>query len=349
MVILLVGVLFRSSALAVSFGPMEESSLFINPLFLTPVAMVVLILLMEIAMVEDLPGLRRGVMAFSPVLLLPGLTGSVLPLQESLVSDIEATIAQPALISGWCLVIVFMYFFQRGVVGSRVAVSVTMAILSVPTSESVLFAGRANEILILLSALPFLVELTAAITKRKSQPEWISSGLFGGFWVGILASYQFSPDSSFVIGCFATLTWCLIIGLIFDSALMALVRQCCAVGLGAATTILTLTTIFQGQISWAACLAAWIIFAVSVLYFMKTHRSGWKRISQYNGLVALVIQLNLFRDSLTPLIDTRQSLAIGGGVLFFLIGVLITSIKAGALTRLRENWSKPRPTLIPGF
>lgn len=352
-VILFVAILFRSSALAVSFGPMADNSLFLSPLFYLPLVLVLLVLLLEMAFAEGLEGMKSGVLFCSPVLLLMGWGAEALQFQSALLEGISTGIAKPIVISAWCLIGFLGYCFQRGLVSCRLAASVSIAFASFSTSQSPVIESLplvSGWTLPIIAAIPMVIEVTYAATgKQQTEFGWISSGAFAGFWTMTLFYGTYGIELSLVMGWIGTIGFWLVAGLFFDTERMKLIRSVCGISLGVGMVALLGLTVTDRLNSLAAGLLSTGALLIALVYWRVSRRRGWKGLALFNGASCLMVQVTLLRGSLFQVLADSQNLMLLGGVLCFGFGALITMIKAGAFSGFKTGWNRPAQSWIPGF
>lgn len=333
-VVLFVAVIFRSNALAISYGPAVETGLFLNPLFFAPLMFVALILLMEIALVENQAGLRIGLLLVSPAVVCLGPLAHELPFQVSLVQAIEQSIGSATVIVGWGLVLLLLCFYRRGVGGARIAMSLTMMMLSAPTASSTWLQGYPSAV-VLLAAFPFLMELSAAIVKRNSVVEWITTSLFFGILISCIA-HRFDPESALLFGIVAGASSALAVGLFFETVLMKVVRSLVALTLGLAMLTLTWQAVFD-QVNFVATTLLTVgMTLISVLYWRLTHRTGWQKLAIWNGALSMVAFVGMFKYEMSHINISDAAWPVIAGSFFFTVGVAITCVKAGAMEKIRS-------------
>jgi hypothetical protein len=309
-----------------------------EPFLLLPIALAILILVVQSDAPQKPTSRTYWAMGIAPAMLVCGVGRdgmTHLPIQADLQMYFGSaeTIALAALIGFYFLV------WIRGAKGSELAIAATLLALcglsDLPeVAEAVGFRHW------MYAGLASLVTLMICLRDQRSDRKWLAFTMVGAATI-VMAGHEYQRiiPASIVAATFATIAM-MTIGALLETPLAAMLRQIAAGLLVTAAIAVVAWHVFRtpGILSLVALA---VMSAATIFYLLVVKRLGWLGVfavqaACFIGLLGYSgVDSGSLRGSNWP---------IPSGLLCFVIGLTITSIKTGAYRKLRSRLPR-QPTL----
>lgn len=336
----------RTHAIWMSFGFLGKGVTF-EPMLLLPILAALLILFCEAGIGLRRPGICRGTLLATPLLLLCGLSGSGmthLPIQ-SFIAD--------WLGSGWTVAIltvsaVFLYMTMREIPGAVFGVPATILLAG--------FTAPLPDVAESVGLQPWMVILFGAAILywtvfRLLPPDWLWASLAGIVAAAIAIAgrnYGLGREGYIAAAFFAWVSM-MVLGAVFRTELAEFLRVMAAALIVIGCGIAIYQFVFQDQ-RWPVITAMMSGAIVALGYMWLVRRSGWI----YVAALQAIVMAGLIGYSGVRAGALRQfNWPISSGVACFFAGIAITASKTSFYARARERravQAKDKPRLLePGL
>lgn len=325
-VVVLAGI--RSHAIWMSFGFMGAPVTF-EPFLLLPIALAILILIVESDSRDQATQRSYIAMATAPALLLGGISrGGLthLPIQ----ADLQAYFGSALTIALVMLVGFYLYLLRRRVSGSEYAVVATLLVLcgfgDLP--EVAEAAGLRHW---MFAAVASLFTLVMCLWQRTSDRKWLAFATVSVITILMAGNaYDHMKLASIAAAIFAAISM-LAIGACFHTQLAIFLRQLAAAVLIASAGGIVLWHVSESP-GWISLLSLAGLSLVSIVYMQIVRRLGWLYV--FTIQTACLLGIMGWDSHLTGSLN-QGNWPIRSGLICFVIGLTITSAKTGIHRRLR--------------
>ncbi|MGI9470858.1 MAG: hypothetical protein ACR2NZ_04965 [Rubripirellula sp.] len=340
--ILIIMASIRSHAIWMSFGFLGAPVRF-EPFLLLPIGLAVLVLLVE----SEHPYRRRGrtylAMLVAPLLLLCGIGHdgmTHLPIR----SDLQLYFGSAETLSLIAIAAFYSYVWARGERGSEFCVTCTLLALA--------FFGDVPEVATNVGFQPWMyggiacvLMLWSCFKNLSGDHLWLGLATIATLTILIAGrDYDRVWESAWMAaGC--AVASMLMIGAYFDTEIGAFLRQSAAwlMMLGAIALVGWHITRMPGWITYGSLSA---LAVSSIAYLRIVRRTGWLYVFAVQ-MASLLIAVSWAGYESKVIVES--SWPIQSGLVCFVIGLSITSVKSGFCQRLRGQLPRRSSRYRPGF
>ncbi|QDT09997.1 hypothetical protein [Planctomycetes bacterium K23_9] len=343
---------FRSHAIWISFGSLRGPIQF-EPLLLMPLLLAVVALLMEDAIAKGKHQRVRSIVSLSPLLLVCGINRFA-----------EAGLAQQhysfdAGLQRWggsgmtvALLIGLFFYFYAWLRGVQVALSLlTLGFFALAV------VGREPDVLSEIHFQSWWMSVVACgiwflRCRKRNATEWSWIGLAALASAPFVLAGQQRGQVPIAIGLAiaSSVLILMFIGWRFDTVFAYKIRCWVAslIAVGGIAAVLHHCFVTQSDAMSPALLAAMVWLAI---YGVAVRRMNWFFLAAGLGVAAVVTSTLLTRQTMEFTRVAHQHWQLKTGLLFFFVGVLVTSSKTIAFRRLRHRarMAKRRRGFVRGF
>lgn len=331
--ILIVLAAIRAHAIWMSFGFIGAPVQF-EAFLLLPIALAVLVLFVESDSHSPQPVRAYWAMGLAPLLLLcgignEGMTNLPIRFELSLIFGSAQTLVLV------CLVTFYVYTWTKGLWGSTFALTTTLMAMCV-LSDLPQAAQDAGVHYWMLGLCASLIALAVAVMGTQRDYQWLVFSIIATITILMAGdAYQDMSTAGIASGVFA-IAACMTIGACFTTELATLLRQVSAFALSIAGL---------GFMGWhlsrnPANLALYSLAGLALLslvYLLVVRRKGWLLVLASQSLCLLAVFCwNLIQSGASG----QLNWSLQSGLLCFVIGVTITTVKSGAHQHLRRGLPK---------
>lgn len=321
----------RSHAIWMAFGSFYGAISF-EPFLLLPIALAILILIVELARRLHFDDPCYVAMLCAPAMLLSaynrnGLTD--LAIQRQLQDHAGSALT----LSFLALLTFYVYTWRMRIRGSPHGVLITLIAASffaaIPTNwERLGFMPW-------MIMVPALLVMVAIAWRRRDEVHWLVLAMIGSITI-VRAGYDTGqPDVALLAGGSVFLIAAMTIGAMSDTTLANTLRQLAAAGM-LAGGILAVVWQFRNPDTWWSVAAIAGLAVAAIVYSAIVKRTGWIQLAAIQSAGTLVLAGHLRGWTAADFEPTHWP--IQSGVLCFFIGLTITSMK----TNLRKRLWRPR-------
>jgi hypothetical protein len=323
-----------------SFGFFGASTRF-EPFLLLPIALAILVLVVESEHGKPATGRSYTAMALAPLVLICGTTNhgsTFLPVR----ADMQTYFGSAQTIILVALVGFYLYVWLRGLKGSEIAVTGTLlALCGFSDLPAAAEAMGFRHWMYALSASLFT--LAACLWYPKSDRRWLGFTLISTLSI-LMAGYAYDelPQAGIIASVFAMVSM-MVIGACFKTDLAQVLRQVSALGLSIGAIAAVIWHIVEEPSSIAIMLLAGLAL-MSIAYMQIVRRLGWLYVFAVQiACLFSALGWNSYQAGST----NQANWSLQSGLVCFLIGLTITGVKTGAHRKL---WSQlPKQPELRGY
>ena len=337
-VLLIVGLCGRSVLLTMAFDPtMGEGSIF-GSYFLVPIFLAVAIVVLEIGVIEKIRGLVAFTLLATPLAILLSINWDNDYGQMQFVDHVTSSLGSPIWLTLMGVVGVYAIATMRKIETAEwfLGGALVASVVCTPTGE---LASSLSQI----SVWPCFVLAWMQIStehKRKQSIRWMAAVC----WLSVVVAYWPSQLVSSGFGAAVALHWAVLgliaVGFFFRDRFALQLRIAGAVCLPLFAVAFWITSVVGENYlrPWAVLYAAGLAGLSYVVYRRYDDRLYFCS-SYLSVLVSLMSTTASFRFSIDHV--HRQSILLTGiGAGCFVIGVLVSSLKAGLANRIRKAFNR---------
>lgn len=333
-VFLAVGVCGRAIALTLSFIPMHGWDTPFGLYFLTPMAGAILLLLLEIALTERLPRLAMGTLWTAPVLVLLSHSPLGTPAYEEFVAEVTGRLGSPLWLALILVGVFYAYGWWRGLRAAEAGLAVTLLAAAMVTPETRMLTHGSSPQWWPLAALG--VWQLAAGWMHRNSARCLAGVLAGAAGLALSFDTAWSFEARWALSYQLVLAAVVLLVWRFDDAFAHFLRPVAAVLLAVSGAYAVFRLADQVPL-WATTLYATVLAAIAVGFFYRFHDVVWVVSALVNTGSASTAHLLAGWLVLHRQLGARASIALGIGLLFFVIAVMISALKGGIRPMLQRR------------